>query len=240
MDPLTEWKFSALQAEYADKGQRLDFFREIGIQSRELENDCWVIRREAFKMLADMRDHGWSDVILAPKAAYFGWSIAQVDSDVLRELFLGKDAGNPADPNPVEAEHVYVQLARNFPPEAIEWVKRAHWTGPVNVPWDRIDQDDKDKWAASHQPEKVKEFEGMIKAHDNHVAPSVLVQEPGSQKAFIVDGHHRALAHENLKQDVLSYLGNINPEDRKAALETHTHQIHQGADPQNKADLPKG
>ena len=113
-------------------------------------------------------------------------------------------------------------------------MKRAHWTGPVNVPWDRIDCDDKDKWAASHQAAKVKEFESMIKAHDNHVAPSVIVQEPSGGKAFIVDGHHRALAHQNLKQDVLAYLGNISPEDRKAALETHTKQIHQGADPENK------
>src|SRR5579871_3682672 len=145
-----------------------------------------------------------------------------------------KDAADFTDANPVEAEHVYLLMAKNFPPESIEWVKRAKWTGPIWVPWDRIDQDDKDKWAASHQPGKVKEFETALKAHANHVAPSILVQEEKSPKAFIVDGHHRALAHENLKQKVLAYLGNIDPKDREAAEETHTHQIHQGTDPENK------
>ena len=145
-----------------------------------------------------------------------------------------KDAADYNDANPVEAEHVYLQMAKNFPPEAIAWIKRAKWTGPIWVPWDRIDQDDRDKWAASKQPGKVKECEEQIKAHGGHVAPSVLVQEPNSQKAFIVDGHHRALARENLNQKVLAYLGNIDPKDREAAEETHTHQINSGASPENK------
>ena len=156
------------------------------------------------------------------------------------EPSIRKDAADFTDANPVEAEHVYLLMAKNFPPDAISWVKRAKWIGPIWVPWDRIDQDDRDKWAASHQPEKVAEFEKAIKAHGGHVAPSIMVQEPNSQKAFIVDGHHRALAHENLKQKVLAYIGNIEPKDRMAAEETHTHQIHQGSDPENKADIIDG
>ena len=151
--------------------------------------------------------------------------------------------GGPADysdANPVHPDTIYLLMAKNFPPDVISWVKRAKWIGPIWVPWDRIDQDDRDKWAASHQPEKVAEFEKAIKAHGGHVAPSIMVQEPNSQKAFIVDGHHRALAHENLKQKVLAYIGNIEPKDRMAAEETHTHQIHQGADPENKADIIDG
>lgn len=148
-----------------------------------------------------------------------------------------KGKGGPADhsdANPVDAEHVYVQMAKNFPPEAIQWVKRARWTGPINVPWDRVDDDDIKSWAASHQPDHVKRFETMMQAHDGHVAPSILVQEPQTNKAFIVDGHHRALAHKNLKQPVLAYLGNIDPKDRPAALETHSKQIHHGSDPKNE------
>ena len=105
---------------------------------------------------------------------------------------------------------------------------RTTWVGPVWVPWPRVDQDDRDKWAASHQRGKVREFEQQITAHGGHVAPSILVQEPGSQKAFIVDGHHRALARENLGQKVLAYLGNVDPKDLQAARETHTKQIHSG------------
>jgi hypothetical protein len=146
-----------------------------------------------------------------------------------------KGASDYSDPNPVDAEHIYIQLARNFPPEAIQWVKRARWIGPVWVPWDRVDTDDKDKWAASHQPGKVNEFARQMKAHDGHVAPSILVQEPHTHKAFIVDGHHRALAREKLGQKVLAYIGNIDPKDRPAAWETHTKQLHQGSDPANKA-----
>lgn len=148
-----------------------------------------------------------------------------------------KGAGGPSDysdANPVDAEHVYVQMAKNFPPEAIQWVKRAKWTGPHNVPWGRVDTDDIENWAASHQPEKVKEFEAQIKAHQGHVAPSVLVQNAQHNKAFIVDGHHRALARKNLGQDVLAYLGHIDEKDREAAEETHTKQIHSGSSPQNK------
>jgi 8-oxo-dGTP pyrophosphatase MutT (NUDIX family) len=144
--------------------------------------------------------------------------------------------GGPSDfhdANPVDQEHVYVQMAKNFPPDAIDWVKRAKWTGPQWVPWNRIDSDAIDSWAASKQPERVKEFEKLIREHKNHVAPSVLVQQPDTNKAFIVDGHHRALAHRNLKQDVLAYIGNIDSRDRLAAEETHSKQIHHGADPKN-------
>lgn len=142
--------------------------------------------------------------------------------------------GDYTDPNPTDSEHVYVQMARNFPASAIEWVKRAKWIGPVWIPWDRVDVDDIDSWAASHQPDKVREFMRMIKDHGGHVAPSVLVQEPNSHKAFIVDGHHRALAHKKLGQPVLAYVGNIDPRDRPAALETHSKQVHSGSDPGNK------
>jgi 8-oxo-dGTP pyrophosphatase MutT (NUDIX family) len=138
------------------------------------------------------------------------------------------------DANPVDAEHVYLQLAKNFPADAISWVRRASWVGPIWVPWDRIDTDDRDKWAASHQAAKVDEFAAQIKDHAGRVAPSVLVQEPNSSRAFIVDGHHRALAREKLGQKVLAYLGNINPKDREVAEQTHNFQVHQGADPGNK------
>jgi 8-oxo-dGTP pyrophosphatase MutT (NUDIX family) len=160
------------------------------------------------------------------------------DSDVIEGTPQAKKGtGGPADftdANPVDSETVYLQLAGNFPASAIQWVKRARFVGPVWVPWDRVDQDDRSKWAASHQPQKVADFVRQIKEHAGHVAPSVLVQEPGKMKAFIVDGHHRALAREKLGQKVLAYLGNIDPRDREAAEQTHNFQIHQGSDPENR------
>jgi hypothetical protein len=134
----------------------------------------------------------------------------------------------------IPAEHVYVTMAKNFPPNAIDWVRRAKWEGPVYIPWKDIDTSGKKTWAADHQPEKVNDFKKQIKAHDGHVAPSVLVRQKHGGKSFIVDGHHRALAREELGQDVLAYVGNVNPPDYLAATEAHTKQIHQGSDPENK------
>lgn len=146
-----------------------------------------------------------------------------------------KGAADAGDPNPVEWRHVYAQLESNFPDEAIEWVKRARWIGPVNLPWDRIDTDDEDKWAASHQPGAVSRFAKGIASGKGNTAPSIAVQEPGTNKAFLVDGHHRACArHYKLNKPVLAYVGNIGPEDRQAAMETHSSQVHQGSDPGNR------
>jgi len=156
--------------------------------------------------------------------------------DAFRRPGENKGRGGPgdySDPNPVDAEHVYVQMARNFPPEAIQWIKRARWIGPVNLPWDRIDSDDVESWAASHQPEKVGEFVKLIRAHAGHVAPSVAIQDNDSPKAIIIDGHHRALARKKLGMPVLCYVGLIDPRDRQAAEETHARQIHSGSDPKN-------
>ena len=148
---------------------------------------------------------------------------------------LPKGAAQVTDPNPVEWRHVYAQLEQNFPNDAIEWVKRARWIGPVNVPWSRVDTDDEDHPATSHQPDAVNRFARGISSGDGNAAPSVLVQEPGSNRAFIVDGHHRALARRKLGKPVLAYVGNIDPRDRQAAMETHSSQVHQGNDPANKS-----
>lgn len=243
---------SQLYDDYLVKANQLEMLRIIGsmneFATNALESQCWEIRKDALRTLVKVYDANGNEKVIRKWAQSFGWRWDQLDPSSPTRQLLVKDAAadarladqakpggaaDPKDANPVEAEHVYVQMAKNFPPEAIEWIRRARWTGPQNVPMDRIDQDDRDKWAASHQPGKVKEFEKMIQAHDGHVAPSVLVQEAHSPKAFIVDGHHRALARENLKQDVLGYVGNIDAKDRQAALETHTHQIHQGNDPKN-------
>jgi hypothetical protein len=51
-----------------------------------------------------------------------------------------------------------------------------------------------------------------------------------------VDGHHRALAREELKQPVLAYIGTVNSaEDYQSATQTHSSQLHSGSDPQNKS-----
>jgi SPP1 gp7 family putative phage head morphogenesis protein len=128
---------------------------------------------------------------------------------------------------------VYQQLLENYPPDSIAWVKRATWTGPEDVPWAEIDHDDMDKWAASHQPERVEHFMAKIRGGDD-VNPAVLVNDPDGNK-IDVDGHHRALAYHRLGKPVRSWIGTIDPADRHAMEETHLDQVHEGASPANKS-----
>lgn len=145
-----------------------------------------------------------------------------------------KSVANPSDPNPVDAEHVYSLMSKNFPAAALGWVRNATWIGPVNVPWDRIDSDDQDRWAASHQPDKVEDFVSQIREHSGHVRPAILIHHPDHPRAVIVDGHHRALAHKKLGMPVRAYIGTPRPGDLQQAFETHSSQIHQGDSEENR------
>ena len=148
-----------------------------------------------------------------------------------------KKPGGPSDysdPNPVDPEHVMNMMRSNFPEDAIQWVMRAKWIGPINIPWNRIDDDNIEGWAASHQPDAISRFAKDIRSGTGHTNPSVCIQDNDTPQAIIIDGHHRALAHKKLGEPVLAYLGMIDPADRMAAEETHSKQVHSGADPGNK------
>lgn len=145
-----------------------------------------------------------------------------------------KGAADLADPNPVEAEHVMNQLRANYPEEALGWMRDARWIGPVLVPLDRIDMDDADSWAASHEKDRVKHFVKEIKRGEAHLHPIVAVQEPGDDKIKVIDGHHRTLAYKKLGQPVRAYVGFVD-HDGGPWDETHAYQHHQGGDPANKA-----
>jgi hypothetical protein len=161
------------------------------------------------------------------------WS-PEADSDVTHDV--GKGDGGPSDysdANPVDPEHILNLMRANFPESALAWVKRAAWTGPQLVPWERIDHDDEAKWAAAHQPAKVRQFVRDIKA-GRKTNPSILFQPPGDGKAVVADGHHRAIARHSMGQDILAYVGHIRAADREAAEETHSSQFHSGSDPGNR------
>ncbi len=148
---------------------------------------------------------------------------------------LQREAGDYSIANPVAAEHVWNQLATNYPASAIKFVRHASWTGPVNVDHHDIDYDDEDKWAASHQPSAIASFTRDIKADRQHLHPVVMYKMPGKKTLIVGDGHHRTLAYRKLHRPVKAYVGKIKPADMKAAIEMHVHQVHQGAHPMNKA-----
>lgn len=63
----------------------------IGFSTKNLEAECWQIRKESYKILAKLRDEGQ---LVKSAAAVFGWSLEQLDSEVLREwLCEGGDTG---------------------------------------------------------------------------------------------------------------------------------------------------
>ncbi len=148
-----------------------------------------------------------------------------------------KNASNYSDANPVESEHVMNQMRINYPEDSIEWMKDAHWIGPVKVPLDRVDFADAGRWAAFHQENHVENFKKLIQEGDP-LHPVVAVQIPDDPKVKVVDGHHRALAYKELNKPVVAYVGIVH--SKKGPWDkTHLYQVHQGSDPRNKGKKGK-
>lgn len=148
----------------------------------------------------------------------------------------GKGASDLSDPTPVDAEHVINQMRSNYPDKALGWMRDARWIGPVQVPLERIDVEDADTWAASHEPKRVRQFAKDIKHGRRHLHPVVAVQEPGDDKIKIIDGHHRALAYKRLGRPVTAYVGFVD-RDGGPWDDTHLYQEHSGLDRRNKARI---
>lgn len=144
---------------------------------------------------------------------------------------LGLPAADP--------DAVYRQLAANYEPEGIAWVREMPWRGPGDVPLDAIDWGAEGTWAAS-QPgantAHVARFEQRIREGAADVNPAVLVQVPGQDKLKVIDGHHRAMADNRLGRPVRAYVGLADSDRADAAwFQAHLYQRHSGGDPMNKA-----
>jgi hypothetical protein len=146
-----------------------------------------------------------------------------------------KGAADPGDPNPVDAEHVYNFMLQRFPAKAIGWVRKARWVGPVAVDVDRVDQQDAESWAASHEDARVAHFEDKLRK-GKPVKPGVVVQEPGDDKAVIIDGHHRFLGAKAAGVPFMAYVGFVD-KDGGVWDETHSYQLSQGDAPSNKSEV---
>ena len=70
-----------MRDQYCSLLDRIEMYATIGINSKQLEGECWEVRRDAFRILVKLRDEG-QDVKVA--ASSFGWGLEQLDSDVLR------------------------------------------------------------------------------------------------------------------------------------------------------------
>ena len=137
------------------------------------------------------------------------------------------DAGNMDDgaAGTEAVDAVYQQLADDFEPDAIEWVKQAQWEGPIDVPTDKIDFSNSSTWNATQHPAKIKKFEKKIKSGDRK--PVILIKPPGGGKYRVADGHHRTLASQNVKKPVRAYVATVDAKQYAAALEMHSAQKSQ-------------
>lgn len=109
----------------------------------------------------------------------------------------------------IDANTVYSQLAEDYKPKDIEFIKHIPWTGPQEVPLSSIDFSNKDNWQASSDPNEIQRFVDKI-TNDNYDKPIILFNNPSNDNKFqIGDGHHRALAYLQLGQPIPAYIGQI-------------------------------
>jgi hypothetical protein len=119
-------------------------------------------------------------------------------------------------------DKVYHQMLPDFPGIAIQWVKHCSWEGPRSVPLNSIDTSNRQNWVASHEPEKVKIHQDLIKQGVSK--PIILARLPGHDKLFIVDAHHRFLAYEALDENPTAYIGLVPSQYVEAAITAHSKQ----------------
>lgn len=125
------------------------------------------------------------------------------------------------------AKRVYSQLLPDFPAPSLEFVKRATWIGPVEVPLSEIDTEHRSTWKASHEPDKVKKHQELIK--EGKSQPVILAKIPGNDKLVILDAHHRFLAYEAMGKNPVAYVAFVLGPDVEAALTLHGKQFHGGS-----------
>lgn len=120
------------------------------------------------------------------------------------------------------ADALYQQLAEDFPKRWIEWVRSASVEGPIDVPLESVDFTHRKTWTAEADPKKIARFKKDIKS--DAVKPAVLVNEPDNNKMIIADGHHRALAAQELGVPVKAYVVHVSA-IRGPWDEMHSHQF---------------
>lgn len=109
-----------------------------------------------------------------------------------------------------KADTVYGQLTDDYPKSALGWVHNVQWSGPKEVPLDKIEWDDARVWKAAHERSHVNAFVkkiGQEEAKGEHIKPVITVARPGKPTLMIPDGHHRAVAYKKLDEPVWAWVG---------------------------------
>lgn len=92
------------------------------------------------------------------------------------------------------------QLGESFHDKDLGWIRKADVAVErTTISPSDIDWDGRESWAATHEPKKVKEKRKDIK-HGND-KPIAVVDRPGKDNLFVMDGHHHAEAYTQLERD---------------------------------------
>lgn len=134
-----------------------------------------------------------------------------------------------------KARAVARQLGEDYPEDSLGWVlDDAVWSGPAEVPLDKIDFSHRRTWNAWHERDRVAGFMRKIRRKaktGEHIKPVVLVDRPDTERGthlIVIDGHHRSLAALKAGVPVWAYTGKV---DRVEGpwLEFHNRQRREGA-----------
>lgn len=120
-------------------------------------------------------------------------------------------AGRADAPENAVADMVYNQLEPDFPDSSLDWVQSTVWKGPMAVPLNEIDYSNAASWQAVHEVDKIDKFEKRIR--NGWMKPIILIKRPGNPLLMIADGHHRALAYQNLDQSAMAYIGYVDTDE---------------------------
>jgi hypothetical protein len=139
-----------------------------------------------------------------------GQPAAKPASAPAKKVAASDHGDNPQKPSHVTAISVFKELEEDYPPDAIEWVLRYKWAGPVEVPLDEIDFSNAKSWRASKEPADVAYH--TIKISEGHKKPVILVRTPKGKRFIVVDGHHRTLSYKHLEEPVTAFIADVDAE----------------------------
>lgn len=88
---LTWLSLPRMRDRYCNLLDQIEISNVIGVNCDRAKNECWEIRKSAYKILAKARDEGQ---LVKRAANAFGWSLEQLDSEALRE-WLSKSEQTP-------------------------------------------------------------------------------------------------------------------------------------------------
>lgn len=98
------------------------------------------------------------------------------------------------------------QMRESFPESSLGWIKKADIAVertticPADIDWDG-----RETWEATHEPKKVKQKRKDIKHGKDK--PLAVVDRPGKDDLFVMDGHHHAEAYTQLdRQDIPAFV----------------------------------